>query len=98
MGLLRCAGVRLDKNLMKIAGNALKANITTLGPLVLPLSEQLLFFVNLVARKVGRCTCACDRREACTPAGRAQARSRRPPHPFIPHSSQRTLPHLIWTA
>ena len=46
-------GVYLDKNLMKIAGNALKANITTLGPLVLPLSEQLLFFANLVARKVG---------------------------------------------
>lgn len=45
-------GVYLDKNLMKIAGNALKANITTLGPLVLPLSEQLLFFANLVARKV----------------------------------------------
>jgi len=37
---------------MKIAGHALKANITTLGPLVLPLSEQILFFANLVARKV----------------------------------------------
>ncbi len=51
---LLVAGVYLDKNLMKIAGNALKANITNLGPLVLPISEQLLFFVNLVARKVGR--------------------------------------------
>ncbi len=38
---------------MRIAGHALKANITTLGPLVLPISEQLLFFANLVARKVG---------------------------------------------
>ena len=45
-------GVHLSKNLMSIAGHALKANITTLGPLVLPVSEQLLFFVNLVARKV----------------------------------------------
>ncbi|KAL0422768.1 UNVERIFIED_CONTAM: 3-ketoacyl-CoA synthase 4 [Sesamum latifolium] len=36
---------------MAIAGNALKTNITTLGPLVLPVSEQLLFFVTLVARK-----------------------------------------------
>ena len=45
-------GVYLSKNLMKIAGHALKANITTLGPLVLPLSEQILFFANLVARKV----------------------------------------------
>ena len=34
------------------AGRALKENVTTLGPLVLPLSEQLLFFFNLVARKV----------------------------------------------
>ena len=37
---------------MAIAGHALKANITTLAPLVLPVSEQLLFFINLVARKV----------------------------------------------
>eukprot|EP00250_Pteridium_aquilinum_P005595 c15667_g1_i2 orf=410-1990(+) len=44
-------GVSLSKDLMAIAGNALKANITTLGPLVLPLSEQLLFFATLVARK-----------------------------------------------
>jgi len=33
-------------------GEALKANITTLGPLVLPVSEQLLFAANFVARKV----------------------------------------------
>lgn len=45
-------GVYLSKDLMAIAGHALKANITTLAPLVLPVSEQLLFFINLVARKV----------------------------------------------
>ena len=45
-------GVHLSKELMAIAGHALKANITTLGPLVLPISEQLIFFANLVARKV----------------------------------------------
>eukprot|EP00897_Mesotaenium_endlicherianum_P009615 jgi/Mesen1/8682/ME000510S08077 len=45
-------GVSLSKELMAIAGDALKTNITTLGPLVLPLSEQLLFFLSLVARKV----------------------------------------------
>lgn len=45
-------GVTLSKELMLIAGESLKTNITTLGPLVLPFSEQLLFFVNLVARKV----------------------------------------------
>lgn len=45
-------GVFLSKDLMAIAGDTLKTNITTLGPLVLPLSEQLLFFAILVARKV----------------------------------------------
>lgn len=45
-------GVDLSKDLMAIAGGALKTNITTLGPLVLPISEQLLFFATLVARKV----------------------------------------------
>ncbi|THF98298.1 3-ketoacyl-CoA synthase 11-like [Camellia sinensis] len=45
-------GVALSKDLMAVAGEALKTNITTLGPLVLPMSEQLLFFTTLVARKV----------------------------------------------
>ena len=35
---------------MEIGGDALKTNITTLGPLVLPFSEQLLFFGTLVWR------------------------------------------------
>ncbi|XP_068669055.1 3-ketoacyl-CoA synthase 4-like [Aristolochia californica] len=46
------AGVSLSKDLMAIAGGALKTNITTLGPLVLPISEQLLFFASLIAKKV----------------------------------------------
>lgn len=50
----RNVGVSLSKDLMAIAGEALKANITTLGPLVLPLSEQLLFFGTLVCRKLFR--------------------------------------------
>ncbi|KAL6522698.1 3-ketoacyl-CoA synthase 11 [Orobanche hederae] len=45
-------GVALSKDLMAVAGEALKTNITTLGPLVLPMSEQLLFFATLVSRKV----------------------------------------------
>mmetsp|Transcript_24890 Transcript_24890/g.40981 ORF Transcript_24890/g.40981 Transcript_24890/m.40981 type:complete len:581 (+) Transcript_24890:205-1947(+) len=45
-------GVRLSKEIMQISGDALKTNITTLGPLVLPLSEQIHFFVNLCLRKV----------------------------------------------
>eukprot|EP00475_Leptophrys_vorax_P014317 TRINITY_DN2070_c0_g1_i2.p1 TRINITY_DN2070_c0_g1~~TRINITY_DN2070_c0_g1_i2.p1 ORF type:complete len:559 (-),score=161.93 TRINITY_DN2070_c0_g1_i2:157-1833(-) len=43
-------GVSLSKNVMKVAGEALKTNISTLGPLVLPISEQLRFFLNLCAR------------------------------------------------
>ncbi|XP_015968315.1 3-ketoacyl-CoA synthase 1 [Arachis duranensis] len=45
-------GVCLARELMEVAGDALKTNITTLGPLVLPLSEQLMFFMSLVRRKV----------------------------------------------
>ncbi|KAJ6915093.1 3-ketoacyl-CoA synthase 11 [Populus alba x Populus x berolinensis] len=45
-------GVSLSKDLMAVAGNTLKTNITTLGPLVLPMSEQLLFFATLVGKKL----------------------------------------------
>ncbi|KAJ4792902.1 3-ketoacyl-CoA synthase [Rhynchospora pubera] len=45
-------GINLSKDLMAIAGDALKSNITTMGPLVLPASEQLLFLFSLIARKV----------------------------------------------
>lgn len=45
-------GIALQKDLMVIAGEALKSNITTIGPLVLPASEQLLFLINLIARKL----------------------------------------------
>ncbi|KAH7845643.1 hypothetical protein Vadar_004311 [Vaccinium darrowii] len=45
-------GVSLSKDLMAIAGGALKTNITTLGPLVLPISEQLLFFATLMVKKL----------------------------------------------
>ncbi|XP_057778561.1 3-ketoacyl-CoA synthase 1 [Salvia miltiorrhiza] len=45
-------GVSLARELMAVAGDALKTNITTLGPLVLPLSEQLMFLVRLLKRKL----------------------------------------------
>ncbi|KAL8536997.1 hypothetical protein ACS0TY_012253 [Phlomoides rotata] len=41
-------GLKISRDLVEIGGDALKTNITTLGPLVLPLSEQLLFFSTLV--------------------------------------------------
>jgi len=34
-------GVRLSKDVVKVAGDAMKRNLTQLGPLVLPLSEQI---------------------------------------------------------
>ncbi|KAJ1430138.1 Very-long-chain 3-ketoacyl-CoA synthase [Sesbania bispinosa] len=41
-------GIKISKDLIGIGGDALKTNITTLGPLVLPFSEQLFFFATLV--------------------------------------------------
>lgn len=43
-------GLKVSKDLIEIGGDALKTNITTLGPLVLPFSEQLIFFATLVWR------------------------------------------------
>ena len=45
-------GVRLGKDLMSVAARALRANMTSLGPLVLPAREQLAFAANLAARKL----------------------------------------------
>ena len=45
-------GTSLSKDLMAIAGEALKSNITTIGPLVLPASEQLLFLLTLIGCKI----------------------------------------------
>jgi len=44
-------GVRLSKDLMAVAGAALKANITALGPLVLPFTEQAHFLARVFARR-----------------------------------------------
>ncbi|XP_042408571.1 3-ketoacyl-CoA synthase 10-like [Zingiber officinale] len=43
-------GLSISRELMEVGGHALKANITTLGPLSLPFSEQLLFFAALIRR------------------------------------------------
>ncbi|XP_066320029.1 3-ketoacyl-CoA synthase 20-like [Miscanthus floridulus] len=45
-------GVSLARELMAVAEDALKTNITTLGPLVLPLSEQLKFLRSLMLHRV----------------------------------------------
>ncbi|XP_047955985.1 3-ketoacyl-CoA synthase 20-like [Salvia hispanica] len=44
-------GITISKDLPSVAGEALKANITALGPLVLPISEKLTFLATLIGRK-----------------------------------------------
>ncbi|KAI4302807.1 hypothetical protein MLD38_038510 [Melastoma candidum] len=44
-------GLSVNKDIIEIGGDALKANITTLGPLVLPVSEQIHFFNNFLFGK-----------------------------------------------
>ncbi|XAR69566.1 Very-long-chain 3-oxoacyl-CoA synthase [Bertholletia excelsa] len=41
-------GLCVSKDVIEVGGHALKANITTLGPLVLPVSEQFHFFTSLI--------------------------------------------------
>ncbi|KAL1803346.1 hypothetical protein ACET3Z_031993 [Daucus carota] len=45
-------GAWLSKELMAVAGKGLKLNLTALGPLVLPPSEKILYFMNFIARKI----------------------------------------------
>ncbi|KAK9282196.1 hypothetical protein L1049_005108 [Liquidambar formosana] len=44
-------GLSVNKDVAEVGGHALKANITTLGPLVLPVSEQLHFFTAMLFKK-----------------------------------------------
>ena len=57
-------GMKIGRDLMSVAGKALRQNITELGPRVLPLSEQLIFAGNFVARKV-QAAFLCVRKHAC---------------------------------
>ena len=45
-------GVELNRDLVKVAGKALEKNLTRMGPLVLPVTEQLRFAHNFVQRKI----------------------------------------------
>lgn len=47
-------GVRLNKDLIAVGARALRHNMTSLGPLVLPLSEQLVFAANYLVRQACR--------------------------------------------
>jgi 3-ketoacyl-CoA synthase len=46
----RIKGLSVSRDLVEVGGHALKTNITTLGPLVLPFSEQLMFFAGVLFR------------------------------------------------
>jgi len=43
-------GVRLSKDIVKVAGKCMEKNLTNLGPLVLPLTEQALVVLSIAAR------------------------------------------------
>ncbi|KAG6409667.1 hypothetical protein SASPL_127709 [Salvia splendens] len=45
-------GLKISRDLVEVGGDAIKTNITTLGPLVLPFSEQLLFLSTLAWKTV----------------------------------------------
>nr|WDA53418.1 3-ketoacyl-CoA synthase 2 [Erycina pusilla] len=51
-------GISLNKDLMSVASSALRSNISSLGPLILPLSEQLRYLFALLSsrfKKVNYC-------------------------------------------
>jgi len=43
-------GVRLSKDIVKVAGKCMEKNLTTIGPYVLPLSEQIKVVISLINR------------------------------------------------
>src|SRR4051794_10267327 len=45
-------GVCLSKELIEVAGDALKSNLTVLGPIILPWSEQIKFFMVYLQMKL----------------------------------------------
>lgn len=45
-------GLSISKNILNVAGDALKANIVALGPLVLPFSEQLRYGLSIICKKI----------------------------------------------
>ncbi|PWA66720.1 3-ketoacyl-CoA synthase 10 [Artemisia annua] len=48
----RFKGLKVTKDIVEIGGEAIKTNITTMSPLVLPVSEQILFFTTLIKKYI----------------------------------------------
>jgi hypothetical protein len=49
-------GVRLSKDIVKVAGRAMEKNFTALGPHVLPFSEQFKVVVSMIGKYLGKKT------------------------------------------
>ncbi|CAB4262682.1 unnamed protein product [Prunus armeniaca] len=45
-------GISISKDILHVAGDALKANIGALGPMVLPISEQIRYGISILIRKI----------------------------------------------
>lgn len=45
-------GVRLSKDIVKVAGKTMEKNLTTLGPLILPIGEQAKVVMTVIARYI----------------------------------------------
>lgn len=45
-------GISISKGILNVAGDALKTNIAALGPLVLPISEQMKYGFSIIGQKV----------------------------------------------
>ena len=54
MDLENNVGVSISKGIINVAGDALKANMASTGPLVLPFSEQFLYGLSIICRKIWR--------------------------------------------
>ena len=60
--------MRLSKKVMVVAGDALRSNMTRLGPLVLPVAEQFKFLMNMVGRKMTTGSLPLPTRMSCVRA------------------------------
>ncbi|CAH1432537.1 unnamed protein product [Lactuca virosa] len=84
----RFKGLKISKDIVEIGGDAIKTNITTLGPLVLPVSEQLLFFSTLIKRYLSGTT--KDKDGVTTPSNSSQLF----PPPSSSSSATTTKPYI----
>ncbi|KAL8236802.1 hypothetical protein R6Q59_017883 [Mikania micrantha] len=88
----RFKGLKISRDVIEIGGEAIKTNITTLSPLVLPFSEQFFFFSTLIKRYYT----GTDKSEGGTTAAGKSPHLLPPAHEDSPlaHSSSSTKPYI----